>query len=141
MGNFCPKIQNCKIPKIQNCKIPKNQNSTSTSSDDSFERALNYSSTCLDFYEWISKKFAFQVFTYRQVLENIQKENSGQWDVDSAFDRKIIKSMLKTFVEVKMLKYYKDGYFTIPLPTLSFEITETSWDEREFLRLRRCRSL
>ena len=100
------------------------QDSTSTS-DDSFASALSYSTNYLEFYQWITRRFEFQIFTYRQVLEELIKENPYQFDI-SSMDRSMVKSMLKIFVEVKMLKYYKDGYFSIPHPTLSFEITETS---------------
>ena len=92
------------------------------SEDESMGTSINYTTSCLCFYQWILERFAFQAFTYRQIIQEIDTELS---DYHHQFDTKIIKVMLKTFVETKMLKYFKDGYFTIPLPTLSFEITET----------------
>ena len=106
MGQFCSK---------------KSQVSDSSE----FQSAINYSTTCLDLHQWLVKKYEFQIFTYKQILNDLQEENPNVFEGEtSTSDRRFLKSLLKALLDVKMLKYYNDGYFTIAQPTLSFELTE-----------------
>ena len=95
-----------------------------------FKSEINYSTTCLDLHQWLVKKYEFQIFTYKQIINDLHGENPNVFDEEmSASDRRFVKLLLKALLDVKLLKYYNDGYFTIPQPTLSFELAEENSEQ------------
>ena len=90
---------------------------------------LKYSSSVLTIYEYIKNKYRFQTFTFKRMVNDIAKENPY-----TNIDERFIKKTLEILVEVKLLKYYKDGYYTIQMPSLSFEQEQQQQQqERSFL--------